>query len=85
MENRVELVYVIDEEGILKKITAIALEGVGIFHNGEEYPAGFDKKGNIYASYAGCNNEVMTSEGEIVREGLTLDTTLQEYRKDIME
>ena len=74
IENYVdELVAVITNDGEVLNKRGFVEEGVGIFDSdGNEYPAGIDKKGIIYGSKVGVNDEILTLDTEEEISGFKL-------------
>ena len=83
--EQTELIALIDNGGIIHQITGTAIEGEGIFCNGVEYIAGFDKQGNIFASFVDENDTVLNFDGHKTgwRLGLKLSDAHLNYLKTI--
>ena len=63
-ESAVPLVVLIDDRDRIVKKRGTAVEGVGIFDmSGEEYPAGLNRKGEVYAEMADSDNQVLLRGG----------------------
>lgn len=72
-DEKYELEKLYDDDGKLLDIEGYAIIGAGIFDlSGEEYPAGLDSKGELYASYVDDNNQVLNNMDEKI-PGLFLD------------
>ncbi len=61
----VPLVALLDDRDKVIKRRGKAIEGVGIFDSaGRDYPAGFDKKGELYAAEVASDDSVLLAGGK---------------------
>lgn len=71
-EDRAILVKLINNEGEILDKEGYAVEGGGIFdEEGEEYIAGYDERGEMYASVVDSDDTVLNLEGERTRYKLS--------------
>ncbi|MFW5848025.1 MAG: hypothetical protein ACOCVF_03835 [bacterium] len=72
-EDIIKMVALFDDDGNIIKKEGYSEKGVGIFDNsGNEYPAGINYKGKVYASSVDSNDNVLTLSGKNIIDGLKI-------------